>query len=460
MVGGSYCARCEAEKKAEVEKAIPALKHDTVTVEHKDATCTEDGVEGGSYCARCEAEKKAEVEKTIPALGHNYEPDVTAPTCGAEGYTTYTCSVCDDYYVMNKLPATGEHTYDDGTCTVCGADEQACRHSNTKVEGALAPTCTDQGYTGDTVCVDCGVCIRAGQAVSAKGHTDQVVSGTAATCTEPGLSDGTICAICDQWLVAQHSIPAGHTEVIDEAVAATCTAAGLTEGKHCSVCNEVLVVQEEVAALGHRFGEWTVTKEATETEEGEKRCTCSVCGEVKAEKIGKLQVITQITTEDGNVKLEVGNNSAAQIDPEAKLVVEEVEQETAINETAQNNIESIVDKTAEVLKVYDISLMVGDRAIQPGGEVMLTIPVPAEAGKNDMLVVVFVDDDGNTILCETVRNEDGTLTFVAEHFSYYAVVTVPAEAASAGNMGLIIGIVVAVCAAAAAAFVVMKKKHA
>jgi hypothetical protein len=40
------------------------------------------------------------------------------------------------------------------------------------------------------------------------------------------------------------------------------------------------------------------------------------------------------------------------------------------------------------------------------------------------------------------------------------VVTVPAEAASAGNMGLIIGIVVAVCAAAAAAFVVMKKKHA
>ena len=66
----------------------------------------------------------------------------------------------------------------------------------------------------------------------------------------------------------------------------------------------------------------------------------------------------------------------------------------------------------------------------------------------------YVDDNGNVTPCETVRNADGTLTFVTNHFSYYAVVVV-----SAVNVGLIVGIVIAVCAAAAVAFIVLKKKR-
>jgi hypothetical protein len=81
-----------------------------------------------------------------------------------------------------------------------------------------------------------------------------------------------------------------HTEVEDVAVPATCTASGLTAGSHCSVCGETVTAQTETEALGHDFtGTWTVTKEATATEAGEKETEClNGCGEKKTETIPAL----------------------------------------------------------------------------------------------------------------------------------------------------------------------------
>ena len=41
---------------------------------------------------------------------HNYVPTVTKPTCTAQGYTTYACSRCGDYYRENYTQALG-HNY-------------------------------------------------------------------------------------------------------------------------------------------------------------------------------------------------------------------------------------------------------------------------------------------------------------------------------------------------------------
>ena len=88
-----------------------------------------------------------------------------------------------------------------------------------------------------------------------------------------------------------------HTEVVDAAVAPTCTATGLTEGKHCSVCGTVLVAQEVVPALGHDFGDWVITKEATTTEEGLMERSCD-CGETEANIIEKLPITLEFTLND------------------------------------------------------------------------------------------------------------------------------------------------------------------
>ena len=49
-----------------------------------------------------------------------YEAVVTAPTCTAAGFTTYTCTVCADKYTADEVAALG-HTTDNGTCDNCGA---------------------------------------------------------------------------------------------------------------------------------------------------------------------------------------------------------------------------------------------------------------------------------------------------------------------------------------------------
>ena len=78
-------------------------------------------------------------------ITHSYVGAVTtAPTCGAEGVRTYTCSVCGDSYT-EAIAATGEHTYDyacDADCNVCG--------------GIRIPA--DHQYTADcdTICDVCG----------------------------------------------------------------------------------------------------------------------------------------------------------------------------------------------------------------------------------------------------------------------------------------------------------------
>ena len=45
-----------------------------------------------------------------------------------------------------------------------------CRHSNTTVQGKKDATCTETGYTGDTVCTDCSEVTAKGTVIPAKGH--------------------------------------------------------------------------------------------------------------------------------------------------------------------------------------------------------------------------------------------------------------------------------------------------
>ena len=54
------------------------------------------------------------------SCNHSYGAVVTDPTCTADGYTTYTCSLCGNSYTEAGESATGHTKGEDGVCTVCG----------------------------------------------------------------------------------------------------------------------------------------------------------------------------------------------------------------------------------------------------------------------------------------------------------------------------------------------------
>ncbi len=114
------------------------------------------------------------------------------------------------------------------------------------------------------------------------------------------------------------------------------------------------------------------------------------------------------------------------------------------------------DDNAEVLDVYDISLMLDGATVQPGGKVEVTLPAPENAADFDMLQVVCIDDEGNVTPCETRVNADGTVTFVTDHFSHYAIIGIPASSPLVRI--LISSVSVALIAAAVVGLLVIKKK--
>ena len=132
----SVCDKLFADEEATTEitledTVIPA-SHSLEHVERKEATCTESGNIEYYTCSVCNklfADEKATTEITaedtvITAKGHDYDSVVTPPTCTEAGYTTHTCANCGDSYVDSEVPATG-HSYKDGRCVNCGADDPA-----------------------------------------------------------------------------------------------------------------------------------------------------------------------------------------------------------------------------------------------------------------------------------------------------------------------------------------------
>ena len=159
-------------------------------------------------------------------------------------------------------------------------------HSLTKVINKKDATCTEDGYTGDTVCAICGKEITKGETIQSKGHTEVIDAAKAPTCAEPGLTEGKHCSVCNEVIVKQGVIPAtGHTEKTVVGKPATCTETGLTDGISCSVCGTVIKAQEEIPAKGHRWNEGEITTAPTCENAGVRTYTCTVCNATKTEAI-------------------------------------------------------------------------------------------------------------------------------------------------------------------------------
>ena len=159
-------------------------------------------------------------------------------------------------------------------------------HSSYELRDAKEATCTEEGYTGDEVCLVCGTVVKQGSVIKPTGHTEVIDAAVKATCTEPGKTEGKHCSVCNEILVAQEVIPAtGHTEKTVAGKPATCTETGLTDGITCSVCGTVIKAQEEIPAKGHSWNEGEITTSPTCENAGVKTYTCTVCNATKTEAI-------------------------------------------------------------------------------------------------------------------------------------------------------------------------------
>lgn len=112
----THCTVCNVETSRETI-IIDALGHVGEIMLEVAPTCTETGLTFGIKCSVCD--KVFITQQELPANGHKYDSTVTKPSCIGTGYTTYTCTACDDTYVDDETPATG-HSFSNGNCTVCG----------------------------------------------------------------------------------------------------------------------------------------------------------------------------------------------------------------------------------------------------------------------------------------------------------------------------------------------------
>lgn len=154
--------------------------------------------------------------------GYGTTKNTVPATCGADGRIDTVCANCGDVIATEVIPATGAHTWDNGTVT------------------------------------------------------------TEPTETTPGVRTFT-CAVCSQTKTEVIPATGAHTFVFTKNVAPSCTEAGydLYTCRDCGASEQ----RNVKPALGHKWDNGTVTTEPTEKDPGTMTYTCTVCGATKTEVI-------------------------------------------------------------------------------------------------------------------------------------------------------------------------------
>ena len=188
----------------------------------KDATCTEEGwvKYGCTYESNNNAAYPEHTEQwteTIDALGHDFtvKQSEMPATCETAGTIVWKCSRCDETKT-ETIPALNHDYRDDwtvttpATCTTKGVETRYCHndhsHSETRptadvdhnnhaghgthIEGYVAPTCTKDGYTGDTYCNGCNQKIKDGTVIPVTGHHWKDKGNGTHTCPDCGATEG------------------------------------------------------------------------------------------------------------------------------------------------------------------------------------------------------------------------------------------------------------------------------
>ena len=336
------------------------------------------------------------------------------PTCTEGASVTYTCTGCD----KTKTETVHSLGHDWSEWTDDGEGSPTDKHSRTcKRDGCDAAESESHGWSrwvkidDKTHKKSCFVC--EGTRTAAHNLDDGVVTKEA-THLETGVKTFTCTDLCGYYYTEDIPKTAEHQwgEWLNNNNNGTHTRycrCGATETKDCT------------------YDAGVVTTRPTYDTTGTMTYTCTACGGTKDVILDKLVQTDEIVSPDNSeIKITVSEGSNAVLYENTVLKIEEVEDEVA--EDVKENVQVVIgNDNAEILVSYDISLILHGETVQPGGKVEVTLPALENADDYKTLQVVYIDDNGNVTPCETRVNADGTITFVTDHFSRYAIIGVQNE---------------------------------
>ena len=212
------------------------------------------------------------------------------------------------------------HSYTDGICDICGAQDPNVAPKFVTIDFSTDPTTVDTtktwvqngisvSYTGTANSYTNPVRFYKNSTVSIafEGMTKIVLHLVSGNCTLPEIDGVTMTDngtptvtikfseatnslefVCSVAQIRVNSIDVyadnicNHEWTTTSETAATCTTAG-SKTEECSVCHKVNTT--EIPALGHSYGEFVQTTAPTCTEKGEKTSTCATCGDIKTAEV-------------------------------------------------------------------------------------------------------------------------------------------------------------------------------
>ena len=278
--GNTVCEVCR--KTLKEGKVIPKLGHDWSNENGK--------------CTRCGESHK-----------HSFGEGTTIKelTCTQDEEIDYTCSECG--YVKKEITKATGHQWGEWqttlaqTCTTDGKEERTCAKCSEKEERTLkatghewgewqttlAQTCTTDGKE-ERICSKCSK--KEERTLKATGHKSETVGAKAPTCKEDGYTGDEVCKVCHETLNKGTTIPKtdshewGKWTTVRES---TCTEKG-EQSRKCAVCGEEEI--ESLPLAKHSWDNGKVTQAPSYTKVGVKTWTCSECGKTKTTTLAKLSM--------------------------------------------------------------------------------------------------------------------------------------------------------------------------
>ena len=136
----------------------------------KDATCSESGNKEYWTCEHCkqyflsddanpETAKAVELSETVIPASHKLtKVEAKDATCTEDGNKEYwTCEHCKKYFLSDDTNPETAKAVEQSECMI-----PAIQHKNAITRGAVEPTETDPGYSGDRYCPDCNTVLEKG----------------------------------------------------------------------------------------------------------------------------------------------------------------------------------------------------------------------------------------------------------------------------------------------------------